>query len=128
MTKHRVEQPRGLNRSRPMHSSQAAVFFCGIFLQRFTCVACVDLNSLDYIAIGVSLTLAIVILAFLIVFYYLAQRRTAAGGNVKEMGQENPYANGYRTGTVQGITLTSLSSTSQVPNREPIYYNYVTYC
>ena len=23
-----------------MHSSQAAVFFCGIFLQRFTCVAC----------------------------------------------------------------------------------------
>ena len=40
MTKHRVEQPLGLNRSRPMHSSQAAVFFCGIFLQRFTCVAC----------------------------------------------------------------------------------------
>ena len=23
-----------------MHSSQAAVFSCGIFLQRFTCVAC----------------------------------------------------------------------------------------
>lgn len=128
MTKHRVEQPRGLNRSRPMHSSQASVFFCGIFLQRFTCVACEDLNSVDYIAIGVSLTLAIVILVFLIVFYWLAQRRIAAGGNIKEMGQENPCANGYRTGRVQGITLTSLSSTSQVPNRKPIYYNYVTYC
>ena len=42
--------------------------------------------------------------------------------------QENPCVNGYRTGRVQGITLTSLSSTSQVPNRKPIYYNYVTYC
>ena len=50
-----------------------------------------DLNSLDYIAIGVSLTLAIVILVFLIVFYYLAQRRTAAGGNIEEMGQVSRF-------------------------------------
>lgn len=42
--------------------------------------------------------------------------------------QENPCANSYRTGRVQGITLTSLSSTSQEPNRKPTYYNYVTYC
>ena len=42
--------------------------------------------------------------------------------------QENSCVNGDRTGRVQGITLTSLSSTSQVPNRKPIYYNYVTYC
>ncbi|KAK2560824.1 hypothetical protein P5673_016629 [Acropora cervicornis] len=69
----------------------------------------VDLNSLDYIAIGVSLTLAIVILVFLIVFYYLAQRRTAAGGNIKEMGQKRePSSSLFATARRDVVRMTNL--------------------
>ena len=66
--------------------SNGLLFFRFLFF-----LATDDLNSVDYIAIGVSLTLAIVILVFLIVFYCLAQRRIAAGDNIKEMGQVSRF-------------------------------------
>ena len=47
-----------------------------------------DLTSVDYIAIGVSLALAVFILTFLILFYCLAQRRIVTiGRNRREKGR-----------------------------------------
>lgn len=111
-----------------MYSTRATLLFCGIFVQRLPCVVCGDLTSVDYIAIGVSLALAVFILTFLILFYCLAQRRIVTiGRNRREKGREYLTSNCYRIEKMGTIQMLPLASTSQEQNKKPIF-NYLTSC
>ncbi|CAH3015019.1 unnamed protein product [Porites evermanni] len=92
-----------------MPTSRFAAFFFLVVFQGLHHVACGQIDTVDYIAIGSSLGLAVLILAVLGYFLWRAQKRSDMGAN-KEMGQDNPSIT--ETGSVSMMPLPSYNSPS----------------
>lgn len=95
-----------------MPTSRFAVFFFLVVFQGLHHVARGQIDTVDYIAIGSSLGLAVLILTVLGYFLWRAQKRSDMGAN-KEMGQDNRVftnGNAVEEGNVHGISMKQLST------------------
>lgn len=93
-------------------SSPRLVFIGFLFFQGLTGAVCAEtLNTADYVAIGTSIGIAVLILAFMGFFLCRAQNRGTVSTMAGEIGQVNPAMNVDRAerGNVQAIRMNTLS-------------------
>lgn len=92
-----------------MHLSRVVLAISCVLLQIIPEVSCDgDLDTVDYIAIAVSLGMTVLILAAVAFFLWRARNRSEMGTNNNMRGRTNPAATGDNEGEVQGISVTKL--------------------